>query len=297
VYDVAAGLPVLLDDGARRYVWGANGLAHAVEGTGNGTPTTYHADGLGSVRALTDASGAVVQTYQADEFGVPIAAGTQGTRTQPFGFTGEQRDAETGFSYLRARMYDPQVGRFLQRDPFPGRITSPLSLNRFTYVANNPASLVDPAGLTAATPRVQRQAEREDRGLDNDCFPGGVLNILCTHFPLLKQVEFVIPTPFGPPRTVTLLFPVSPGRDSGGGDERPGGDERNWRQDRRVSDSLARQLKRRGIDPEELKESYGGYPPSRFDLYQDTNRQLYVKPKGGRGPGVRTHVNLRDVFS
>jgi RHS repeat-associated protein len=35
-------------------------------------------------------------------------------------FTGEQQDSESGLVYLRARMYDPQIGRFLQRDPFTG---------------------------------------------------------------------------------------------------------------------------------------------------------------------------------
>ena len=34
VYDVAAGLPALLDDGTRKYVWGAGGLAHSVAGAG-----------------------------------------------------------------------------------------------------------------------------------------------------------------------------------------------------------------------------------------------------------------------
>jgi RHS repeat-associated protein len=92
----------------------------------------------------------VVQTYQTDEFGIPSAAGTQGTSAQPFGFTGEQRDAETGFSYLRARMYDPQVGRLLQRDPFAGFQGTPLSLNRYSYVGNNPASLTDRGGFTSS---------------------------------------------------------------------------------------------------------------------------------------------------
>ena len=59
-----------------------------------------HVDGLGSVRTLTDSAKAVVQTYESDEFGVPIAA--QGGSAQPFGFTGEQRDSENGLAYLRA---------------------------------------------------------------------------------------------------------------------------------------------------------------------------------------------------
>ncbi len=74
----------------------------------------YHVDGLGSVRALTDASAQIVQTYATDEFGVP--ADTQGAQRQGFQYTGEERD-ENGLMNLRARMYDPLTGRFLQADP------------------------------------------------------------------------------------------------------------------------------------------------------------------------------------
>ena len=52
-------------------------------------PIVYHSDGLGSVRALTDASGNVVQTYQYDEYGNVVSS--SGSITQPFGYTGEQR--------------------------------------------------------------------------------------------------------------------------------------------------------------------------------------------------------------
>jgi len=44
-------------------------------------------------------------------------------------------------------MYDPQSGRFVQRDPLFGLIGSPQSLNRYSYVRNNPATLVDPSGF------------------------------------------------------------------------------------------------------------------------------------------------------
>jgi len=69
VYDVAGGLPMLLDDGARKYVWGAGGLAFTVD-KGTAAVQVYHTDGLGSVRAITDSTGSVTQTYQTDEFGV-----------------------------------------------------------------------------------------------------------------------------------------------------------------------------------------------------------------------------------
>jgi RHS repeat-associated protein len=142
-YDANRSLPVVLDDGGRKYVWGL-GLAYSAQGT---NVEVYHADGLGSVRAVTDVHGDVTQTYTRDEFGVPT--GTQGTSNQPFGFTGEQRDPESGFMYLRARMYEPGIGRFLQRDLTEGNPRNPASINRCVYALNNPATLTDPSGKTA----------------------------------------------------------------------------------------------------------------------------------------------------
>jgi YD repeat-containing protein len=68
-YDVNRSLPVVLTDGTLKYVWG-NGLAYATNTSGT-VRNVYHDDGLGSVRAITDANGNVSQTYQTDEFGMP----------------------------------------------------------------------------------------------------------------------------------------------------------------------------------------------------------------------------------
>ncbi|MCX6021439.1 MAG: RHS repeat-associated core domain-containing protein, partial [Chloroflexi bacterium] len=56
-------------------------------------------------------------------------------------FSGEQQDAETGYSFLRARYYDPAIGRFTGRDAVEGG-------NSYTYTANNPVNLVDPSGYS-----------------------------------------------------------------------------------------------------------------------------------------------------
>jgi RHS repeat-associated protein len=142
-YDVGGGLPVLLDDGTRKYVWGAGGLAYSIDKT-SGAIGVYHTDGLRSVRAISDSSGSVVQTYQTDEFGMPTL--TQGTSSQPFGFTGEQRDPEDGLVYLRARMYDRGVGRFMQRDAWPGISALPQTLHRYAYSGQNPTTFTDSTG-------------------------------------------------------------------------------------------------------------------------------------------------------
>ena len=52
--------------------------------------------------------------------------------------------------HMNGRIYDPAIGRFLSADPF---VTSPYDsqgFNRYTYVNNNPLSLVDPSGFSAA---------------------------------------------------------------------------------------------------------------------------------------------------
>jgi RHS repeat-associated protein len=105
----------------------------------NGGAALYFAqDRLGSTRALTDASGNVVEVQQYDSFG--DGAGSVLTR---YGFTGRERDADTGLMYYRARWYDPQQGRFLSEDP----IGLEGGVNLYAYVGNDPANSSDPLGL------------------------------------------------------------------------------------------------------------------------------------------------------
>src|SRR5574340_1526185 len=49
-------------------------------------------------------------------------------------------------SFLRARYYDAGQGRFISRDPFPGYLSQPSTLNAYPYALNNPATLTDPSG-------------------------------------------------------------------------------------------------------------------------------------------------------
>jgi len=104
----------------------------------------YHYDGLGSARALTNNTGTTVATYNYDVFGT-IRSQT-GSQTNNFLFTGEWRDPETGFYLLRARYYDPVVGRLINRDPWPGAANNPASANRYVYAQNDPVNFADPSG-------------------------------------------------------------------------------------------------------------------------------------------------------
>lgn len=108
----------------------------------NGQMYYYHADSLGSIIALTNNTGAVVQSYQYDAFG-NILSGTPAV-AQPYTYTAREYDPETGLYFYRARYYDPKAGRFLTKDPisFAGG-----DVNLYAYVGNNPVNATDPEGL------------------------------------------------------------------------------------------------------------------------------------------------------
>jgi len=141
VDDVSGSLPQLIEDGSLYYIRGM-GLAYTVDLT-NSVASVFHTDSRGSVRAITDQNGVLAQSYQYDPSGIQTGSGTS---QQVLGFTGEPQDPDNGLVYLRARSYDPAIGRFLERDTMLPDPTNPDSFNRFTYASNNPSSHTDHTG-------------------------------------------------------------------------------------------------------------------------------------------------------
>jgi RHS repeat-associated protein len=125
----------------RYYVHGA-GLLAAI--TPAGDLYCYHYDGVGNTVAITDASETVVNSYDYSPFGMILAENE--TFPQPFKFVGKLgvMAESNGFYYMRARYYDPVVGRFISEDPlgFDGG-----DVNLYVYAGLNPLLLVDPFGL------------------------------------------------------------------------------------------------------------------------------------------------------
>ncbi|MCP4527456.1 MAG: RHS repeat-associated core domain-containing protein [Aestuariibacter sp.] len=70
----------------------------------------------------------------------------EGERPSALQYTGEHWDGDVGLLYLRARWYDPAIGRFLSEDPFPGFAALPQTQHAYVYVGNNPINLTDPSG-------------------------------------------------------------------------------------------------------------------------------------------------------
>ena len=117
----------------------------------------YHADGLGSIVAITDSTQAIAQKYSYESFGLPTP---QTTLQQPYLFTSREWDAEIGLYFYRARYYDPMEGRFISEDPIGivGNLyTQGLNivfyqyveaiLTPYLYTRNSPVNSGDPTGL------------------------------------------------------------------------------------------------------------------------------------------------------
>jgi RHS repeat-associated protein len=148
-WDIASGLPVVLDDGAQ-YLYGA-GLAGMKR---SGSWYYYLADGLGSTMAIVDSAGAVQKSYTYDVYGKPTKTGALANE---FDFAGQQTDG-TGLQYLRARYMDPETGRFISRDPFEAE--NAVNHSPYIYAVARPATVTDRTGMLPGSPEAQWCAKR-----------------------------------------------------------------------------------------------------------------------------------------
>jgi RHS repeat-associated protein len=106
----------------------------------SGGTSFYNLDGLGSVTSLSNAGGALAQTYTYDSFGNQTAS--SGSLTNPLQYTSRELDSETGLYFYRARYFDPTSGRFLGEDS----VHNYLFKSFYSYVFNSPINATDPTG-------------------------------------------------------------------------------------------------------------------------------------------------------
>jgi RHS repeat-associated protein len=128
--------------GTSCYIYGPTGLCAKKTATQGEVHTFYyHTDHLGSTRLVTDESAAIVFHAEYEPFGESAATGPES-----YLYTGKEKDV-TDLYYYGARYYDPEIGRFITKDPLAGEKINPQSLNSYTYCLNNPVKLIDPEGL------------------------------------------------------------------------------------------------------------------------------------------------------
>ena len=118
------------------------GIDEPVAMTLNNSTHFYIPDIQGSIRAIVDTQGNAVATYQYDAWGNLVSYGGPMAQENDYLYTGREYDWQTGIYYYRARYYNPELGRFLSRDP-AGMVDGP---NMYVYVKNEPVNKVDPWG-------------------------------------------------------------------------------------------------------------------------------------------------------
>ena len=111
---------------------------------GTGQQFYFHADGEGSIRLVTDATGNIANRYDYDSFGRRIAV-TESVQ-QPYGWKGRDFLAGPDIYYNRARFYDPVLGKFIAEDPL-GFASG--DTNHYAFAWSNPRNWKDPSGLAA----------------------------------------------------------------------------------------------------------------------------------------------------
>jgi RHS repeat-associated protein len=104
----------------------------------------YQYDRGNTVTELTDRHGDEIEHYRYDAFGNIFTGITSPYNTT--GYTGQDYDDVAGLVQMDARWYSPSVGRFTSQDTYMGDMYSSQSLNRYSYVMNNPVNMWDPTG-------------------------------------------------------------------------------------------------------------------------------------------------------
>jgi RHS repeat-associated protein len=130
----------------RSYVYGLELIEQDRINTGTlRQSTSYNVyDGHGSVRALTDTTGTVTDTYAYDAFGNLIHS--TGTTPNVYLYSGEQFDPDLHLYYNRSRYLNVGTGRFWTMDTAEGQTLDPLSLHKYQYAQNEPVEGIDPTG-------------------------------------------------------------------------------------------------------------------------------------------------------
>ncbi|WP_028768313.1 RHS repeat domain-containing protein [Shewanella fidelis] len=112
-----------------------------------------HKDHQGSTTTVTNSAGSVVQQFTYDPWGKQTAAYTHSllngliSPSASKGYTGHETVEHMDIIHMNGRIYDAEIGRFLQADPFIQQADNLQNYNRYAYVLNNPMSYTDPSGF------------------------------------------------------------------------------------------------------------------------------------------------------
>jgi RHS repeat-associated protein len=145
----------------RSYTWGPEGLV-LINEAGNSYIPGY--DGNQNVTSLVKTSnGTIAATYEYDPFGQTLQATGEYVGKNPFKFSTQYEDRETGLIYYGYRYYNPQTGRWTSRDP----AAEAGGVNLYAFIRNDGINSVDLLGLA-------RRSQIAGGGLTYSCNCGWI---------------------------------------------------------------------------------------------------------------------------
>jgi RHS repeat-associated protein len=118
-------------------------LARTDHSTINLTHAFYHADGNGNITALLNDKQLIVAHYTYDPFGNTSSKSGPLADLNSYRFSSQDYHAISGLYYYLYRFYDPNLQRWLSRDP-AGELAG---VNLYQFVGNSPSDVIDPLGL------------------------------------------------------------------------------------------------------------------------------------------------------
>lgn len=142
--------------------------------------TFYHHDALGSAVMTSDEKGFVLWYENSDPYGksqgrkTPAGNGFNDNyieeATSRIGCAGHTQDNASGLVYMKARHYDPVIGRFYSNDPVGFTTNNMVMFNRYAYANNNPYRYIDPEGLVGEETviKIDDEDSEDEKGVDND---------------------------------------------------------------------------------------------------------------------------------
>ena len=143
------------DGSVRKYIH-VNGMKVATteskKGTTTGATTFHHSDHLGGSNASTNENGNLTEVNDYFPYGSTRIEEKAQDYKNNYLYTGKELDRTSGLYYYGARYYDPSIGRFTSVDPVLGDLENPQTLNKYSYVTNNPMKYVDPTGMWGVAP-------------------------------------------------------------------------------------------------------------------------------------------------
>jgi RHS repeat-associated protein len=154
VNDTATSLPVVINeagpDGNITYGYGLS----MISATAAAFQYYHQFDGLGSTSNLTDPAGAQKANYTYEPWGKSTLPLDPVGSKDKYKFTGEALDPNSGLVFLRARYYDPAIGRFISRDAL-----ETLGINQYQYGLANPTRFADQSGFEPNEPSPEPNPE------------------------------------------------------------------------------------------------------------------------------------------